>query len=80
MTIYDRIIGSTLFASLVLFIYHLLGSSSIGLGSGGVALNAAAGAGGLAGDLMAHLLGTNKADAAATGGKVLQKYLNLYQI
>ena len=46
--------------------FHL-GPSSLGIGNGGVALNAAAGAGGLSGDLLAGILGTNKADAAIGG-------------
>lgn len=45
------------------------GASSIGLGNNGIALNAAAGAGGAAGDLMAQILGTN-AVGASIGGEL----------
>ena len=43
------------------------GPSSIGIGNGGLALNAAAGAGGLAGDLAAKILGTNTVGGAVGG-------------
>ena len=47
--------------------YFNSGPSSIGIGNGGLALNAAAGAGGLAGDLAAQILGTNAVGGAVGG-------------